>query len=42
VGIQDGPTDQLYRVAVATPRVSTRLNGNLVPDGEVWEFAIVP
>lgn len=40
--IESSETDELYRVDVTVPGASSRLNGPLVPGGEVWSFAIVP
>ncbi len=42
VAEQDTAAAQLYRVDVATPGVSTRLNGPLVAGGEVWRYGLVP
>jgi Tol biopolymer transport system component len=39
---QDSTVAELYRVDRTAPGVTTRLNGNLVAGGEVWEYRIVP
>jgi Tol biopolymer transport system component len=37
---QDTEESELYRVDVASPGLSTQLNGTLVTGGEVWDFTL--
>jgi hypothetical protein len=33
---------ELFRVDIAAPGVTTKINGTLVPDGDVWDFKFRP
>ena len=37
---QDSDVSELYRIDVAAPGASTKLNGALVAGGEVWDYEL--
>ena len=40
VAAQNSDVAEVYRVDLATPRVSTKASGTLVAGGEVWDYGL--